>query len=154
MVGRYKLERVIGMSKDEDAWVDALDLSSDAATEFKRLAAAMNLSPADVLRKMVVRVIGFDSELGAHGLSATETWVRASKAVDQAAGHAIGALPLNIRPTTFMWPPDKPFPWTAEECRAAVIGYEVKWPGDFDDFLNLLRGKWEFAEGYVVLYQP
>lgn len=142
------------MSDDADSWAVALNIPPDAATEFKRLAAAMNLSPADVLRKMVARVIGFDSELGPHGLSGLETWVHASKAVDDAVGHSIGALPLNIRPTTFMWPSDKPFPWTAEECRAAVIGYEVKWPGDFGDFLNLLRGKWEFAEGYAVLYQP
>jgi hypothetical protein len=43
------------------------------ATEFDRLAAAMNLRPADVLRKMVARIIGLDSELGDLGLSGLET---------------------------------------------------------------------------------
>jgi hypothetical protein len=102
------------MNENEDAWAVAINIPPDAATEFMRLAAAMNLSPADVLRKMVAWMIGLDSELGDHGLSGLDTWVHASNAVDDAEG----ALPLNILPTTFMWPSDEPFPWTAEECRA------------------------------------
>jgi hypothetical protein len=60
------------MSKEEDAWAVALNIPPAEVAEFKRLAAAMSLSPADVLRKMVAQVIGFDSELGAHGLSGTK----------------------------------------------------------------------------------
>ncbi|MCW3477552.1 hypothetical protein [Limobrevibacterium gyesilva] len=71
-----------------------------------------------------------------------------------AAAHAIDALSLDIRPSGFMWPRDKPFLWTPEECRAAVMGYQVKWKGDFDDFLKLLRGKWQMLDGYAFLHQP
>lgn len=66
----------------------------------------------------------------------------------------MGALPTDVRPTDFMWPPDRPFPWTADECKAAVIGYEVRWRGTTDNLLMHLRGKWELVDGYAVLYQP
>lgn len=52
-----------------------------------------------------------------------------------------------------MWPGDEPFPWTAVECKAAVLGYEVKWSGSFDDFLHHVRGRWEMSDGYGVLWQ-
>ena len=48
---------------------------------------------------------------------------------------------------------DKPFAWSAEACRAAMIGYAVKWPGSFADFRISLRGKWEMSDGYAALWQ-
>ena len=62
-------------------------------------------------------------------------------------------LPLDVRPTGFMWPADVRFPWSAEECRAAVLGYRVRWTGSLDDFDNRLRGEWEMSDGYAYLLQ-
>ncbi len=50
-------------------------------------------------------------------------------------------------------PPDVAFPWSAEECRAAVLGYQVKWTGSRDDIDNRLRGLWEMFDGYAFLLQ-
>jgi hypothetical protein len=32
-------------------------------------------------------------------------------------------------------------------------GYRVEWKGDFDDFLDQLRGKWVTEDGYAFLYR-
>ena len=141
------------MSDNPLSWAEAIGLPPDVAASFTRLAASLDSTPAEVLRQMVARVIALDRTLGAQGLAGFAAWTSKPEAVQATVDHALGGLPLDIRPSHFMWPPEKPFPWTADECRAAVIGYEVKWKGEFDDFLNLLRGKWEMADGYAFLHQ-
>ena len=113
----------------------------------------MGVTAPDLLRQMARKVIEADRTMKSHGLSGLAYWATGAEAVRAAAGHAPAALPTNIRETGFMWPADKSFPWTAEECKAAVIGYQVKWRGDFDDFLTHLRGKWETIDGYVGPHQ-
>jgi hypothetical protein len=34
-----------------------------------------------------------------------------------------------------------------------VIGFEVQWPGGFDDFVQRLRGLWEMHDGFGYLLQ-
>jgi hypothetical protein len=142
------------MSDDTDIWATAIGLSAEQAEQFGRVAAELEMSPAEILKLMVERVIRLDRDVSRHALPSLKKWLSTGELADDVAEEALSGLPLNIRPSGFMWPSNKPFPWTAEECKAAVIGYEVKWPGDFDDFLNLLRGLWEMDEGYAFLKQP
>ena len=141
------------MTEDRGAWATALDLPAEQAEEFARLAGVMGSSPPEILRLMVGRVTEMDRDLRALGLRGVAAWVSGRKAADAAADHGAEGLPLDIRPSGMMWPADKPFPWSAEECRAAVICYEVKWRGGHDDFLHLLRGSWEKSDGYAYLRQ-
>ena len=66
---------------------------------------------------------------------------------EAAAEAGLRGLPLDVRPTGFLWPADVRFPWSAEECRAAVLGYQVRWTGGLDDFDNRLRSEWEMSDG-------
>jgi hypothetical protein len=142
------------MSDDTDAWAVALNIAATEAAEFGRLAATMGLSPVDILKMMVERVIRFDRTLGAYGLRGLDSWVSKHEVAGGAVDDAIRGLPLDIRPTGFMWPSDRPFPWTADECRAAVLGYAAKWSGDLNDFHSLVRGKWETtSDRYAVSHQ-
>ena len=147
------------MPDDPDAWAAALGLEPDRAAAFARLAADMGLNAPALLRVMIARVAEADRDMHRHSLGGLGDWAAIDAGGRGAAAwfvanYVLGGLPLDIRPTQFMWPADVPFPWSAEECRAAVIGYEVKWRGSFDDFPNRLRGLWEMSDGYAVLRQP
>jgi hypothetical protein len=141
------------MTDDTDAWAAGLGLPPGRADAFVRLAAAMGSDPTSLLRLMAERVIRMDEEMRAHGLRGVAYWVSGREAAKVAAEYGLHGLPLDVRPTSFMWPPEIPFPWSAEECRAAVLGYEVRWAASFDDFLHRLRGMWEMSDGYVFLLQ-
>jgi hypothetical protein len=99
---------------------------------------------------MAERAIATDEDMRALGLRGVAHWTSGRGATDVAAEHGLRGLPLDVRPTGFMWPADVPVPWSAEECRAAVLGYQVKWKGDFN---NRLRGEWEMSDGYAFLLQ-
>ena len=107
------------MSAGAEAWAAALELTPEQASEFKRLAGELEATPVEILRTMVDRVIRMDLELRRYGSPGLGHWVSGKERVEIAAEYGIDALPLDIRPTGFMWPADKPLPWTAEECRAA-----------------------------------
>jgi len=141
------------MSDDSNAWAIGLGLSPDQVDEFRRLATAMASSPGEILGKMVSHVLAVDWEMRSRGLRGLPGWVTPEQAVERLVDHSFDGLPLDVRPSEFMWPADKPFPWSAEECKAAVIGYEVKWHGDFEDFCDHLRGLWEISDGYAFLLQ-
>ncbi len=138
---------------DMGAWAGALGLPPALAAEFARLATAMGSEPAAVLRAMAARLVEADRGMRALGLRGVAYWASGAAAARAAADAGLGGLPLDLRPTGFMWPADVSLPWTAEECRAAVLGYKVRWKGDFDHFLRLLRGDWEMADGYAYLRQ-
>jgi hypothetical protein len=141
------------MSEDSRAWAEVLGLPPEQADRFQQLADELDMKPADIFTRIVERVIRFDRELGSYGLPSLKHWLSKKVIADFLLDDAVGGLPVDIRPTGFMWPADKPFPWTAEQCKAAIIGFEVKWLGDFHDFLHLLRGQWEMSDGYVSLLQ-
>jgi len=142
------------MAGDADhPWAAALALPPEQAAEFARLAAALGSEPAEVLRAMVGRLVEADRGMRALGLRGVGHWASGAAAARVAADAGIAGLPLDVRPTAFMWPADVPFPWSAEECRAAVLGYEVKWKGDPEGFDRLLRGDWEMLGGYAFLRQ-
>jgi hypothetical protein len=143
----------MSMSDETNAWATGLGLSAEQVEAFKGLATAMALSPPDIIGKMVVHVLAVDREMRNHGLHGIPGWITPEQAVEVAVDRGLEGLSMGIRPSNFMWPADKPFPWSAEECKAAVIGYEVQWHGNFDDFLNCLRGKWEMSDGYAFLHQ-
>jgi len=136
-------------------WAAALDLNPETAASFERIAGELRIAPASLLGKMAEHLIDLDRHLGAHGLEGVGrmTQVLEGEAADWAAARSIDALGLKVRQTGFMWPADKSFPWTAEECKAAVLGYAVKWHGSLDDVFTNLRGKWQTWDGYVMLYQ-
>ena len=138
---------------DTGAWAGALGLPPPLAAEFARLAAAMGSELAAVLRATGGRVVEVDRDMRALGLRGVGYWASGAATARVAADEAIGGLPLDVRPTGFMWPADVPFPWSAEECRAAVLGYKVRWKGDLDHFDRLLRGDWEMSDGYADLRQ-
>jgi len=141
------------MSDETKAWAIGLGLFTEQVEAFEGLASAMALSPRDIISKMVVHVLAVDRDMRDLGLHGIPGWITRDQAVDVVVQSGLEGLPIGIRPSGFMWPADKPFPWSPEECKAAVIGYGVKWHGDFDDFLNCLRGKWEMSDGYAVLHQ-
>jgi hypothetical protein len=138
---------------DDDHWLTGLNLTAEDAAAFRALAEGMGSSPPEILKKMVAHVLEVDRHLGNYGLRGLPGWITREQSVDRLLDHVIDGLPIDIRPTGCMWPADKAFPWSAEECKAAVIGYAVKWNGDFDDLWNHLRGKWEVSGGYAFLHQ-
>lgn len=129
------------MTDDPNAWAAILGLSPEQEAEFTRLSAAMSLQPAEVLRAMMARVVEMDRDLRGLGLRGIGYWTSGREAAGVAAEHGMRGLPLDIRPSGFMWPADVLFPWSTEACRAAVIGYQVRWTGDPDDFIERLRGR-------------
>jgi hypothetical protein len=138
------------MSEEVNVWAVGLSLPSEQVGEFIRISTALGSSPPELIRLMVEPVIALDVDLRVRGLSGLTAWFSGREAAEQ----GIEALPIDIRPSGFMWPPDLPFPWSADECRAAVLGYQVKWKGSFDDFLNRLPGVWEMSDGFAFLRQP
>jgi hypothetical protein len=137
-----------------DNWNDGLGIDREQATRFGELAASLGSTPTDLIRLMVDRVLEADRQLGAYGLGPIARWRTSTEAQGMITEVALSGLPLDIRPTSFMWPNNKVFPWSASECQAAVLGYQVRWHGTFDDFTNHLRGLWELVDGYAVLHQP
>jgi hypothetical protein len=136
-----------------DDWHTNLELAAEDADGFRALAEGMNSSPQEILEKMVAHVLEVDREMKGRGLRGLSGWVTPEQAVERLVDHSLDGLPVDVRPSGFMWPVDKPFPWSPEECMAAALGYEVKWHGNFDDFVNHLPGLWEMSDGYAVLHQ-
>jgi hypothetical protein len=141
------------MDDEAGGWAAALGISDAEAADFEKLIDSMGSTPQKILRAMIGEVLAIDRKFGAYGLRGMANWITERQATESVVDHAMAILPLDIRETGFMWPPGKPFPWTADQCKAALLGYEVRWTGDFDDFLNHLRGKWEMSAGYAFLYQ-
>jgi len=142
------------MSEGTSTWASGLDMPQDVAARFETIAGEFDLSAATLVGMLVARVVEVDAELRLHGLTGLSHWRTREKVEDMVVPTAMEALPIDVRPTSFMWPADRPFPWTADECKAAVLGYEVRWRGTSDDLFVHLRGKWEASGGYAVLYQP
>ena len=142
------------MSEGVDTWASGLGMPEDVAARFETIAGEFDLSAATLVGMLVARVVEVDAELRLHGLTGLSHWRTREKVEDMVVPTAMEALPIDVRPTSFMWPADKPFPWTADACKAAVLGYEVRWRGTTDDLVVHLRGKWELGDGYAVLYQP
>ena len=141
------------MAEDGRAWASGLSIPADIAGRFETFARELDLSAGDLIGMMVARVVAVDADLRQVGLHGLASWGTREEAADAVAHTAVQALPTDVRPTGFMWPPDLPFPWTSDECKAAVVGYEVRWRGTFDDFATRLRGKWEMSDGYAFLRQ-
>ncbi len=135
-------------------WSVGLELSESEISAFDSVASALGAKPSALIDAMVRHVLASDSHMRSLGLNGIAAFATGREAIDDVAKDCIHGLPLDIRPSGFMWPADTAFPWSAQECLAAVVGYEVKWKGSFDDFLTHLRGLWEMSEGYAVLRQP
>lgn len=130
-----------------------INLSPEDAEAFEAVANGLHVAPDELLRRLALRVVEADRTARSYGLSGLAYWTTGDQALRITTDYPLDVLPVDIRETEFMWPPDLPFPWTAEHCKAAVLGYQVRWGGDFDDFLQKLRGKWEMIDGYAVLHQ-
>jgi hypothetical protein len=51
------------------------------------------------------------------------------------------------------WPTDKPFPYTAEECLWAMMGYAVlpkSGPLTVEDWQRMIYRKWELVDGRLA----
>ena len=142
------------MSDDGTAWASRLALSDQLAERFTTISEALSLSAGKLVGRMVAFVVTTHDEMRGVGPSDMLSGVSSGERGAMVVQHAMSALPTDIRPIEFMWPANKPFPWAAEECKAAVIGYEVRWCGTKDNFLNHLRGHWEMSSnGYAVRQQ-
>lgn len=137
----------------DDAPLTVLGLTPEQITAFALLAERLGMFSATLLWHMVTRLLAADRERGQFGFATMTALMPLVSIIEIVTEYALRTLPLTIRPSGFMWPADKPFPWTEAQCKAAVLGYEVKWPGDFDDFFTLVRGKWEMSDGYAFLHQ-
>jgi hypothetical protein len=133
-------------------WASAISVAEEDARVFEALAQSLGMAAAELLRGLVQRVVNFDDEMRRHGVEGLAYWTAREEAREVITDVALQALPMTIRESGFMWPADKPFPWTAEECRAAVLGYEVRWRGKLDN-IEHVRGRWEITEGFVYLHQ-
>ena len=49
-----------------------------------------------------------------------------------------------------IWPPDRPFPFSRDDCWALLHGEPVKWRGTIAD-LERLPGVFEIINGYIYL---
>jgi len=141
------------MVGDRSAWVSGLGVPAETAGRFEKIAEELDLSAADLIGTMVAGVVEADERMRRFGLHGVGAWGTKRDAADALARQAVDALPIDVRPSGFMWPRDVPFPWTADECKAAVIGYQVRWRGEAGDFSTRLRGLWEMSDGYAFLLQ-
>jgi hypothetical protein len=127
-------------------------LPQEALAAFGEIAHRLGRDPDDLLVKMVQKVVTVDRDLKRAGLKGIGYFLGKINP-DEVSAAAATAISGDIRESGFMWPSDKPFPWSDADCAAAVRGYEVRWPLSRDEFY-LLRGKWEMVNGYAVLHQP
>jgi len=121
-------------------WATDLDWPEELIQRFEVISQRLDLSPADLLARMMKQVVRMEDQLERYGVSGAGLWETKADMIVALAEHSTEALPADIRRSGFMWPSDLAFPWSADECKAAVIGYEVRWHGDFEDFVNKLRG--------------
>lgn len=49
-----------------------------------------------------------------------------------------------------VWPEDRPFPLTDEECARLVRGHAVRWRGTLDEMLEL-PGVYEMMDGWLYV---
>lgn len=110
------------MTERIDARATGLGSPPGRASAFAGLAAALGHDPAALLRRMVERFVAMDEDMRALGLRGVAPWTSARGAAETVAERALRALPCDVRTTGLIWPPDVPFPWSAEERRDAVLG--------------------------------
>lgn len=140
-------------SVDLDPWEATFCIELGLVEQFARLSAELDLTPAYVLRTLAQEAVQDRFKLVGDLLADLRRRMKTKELVAAMVDYAMAALPLRIRASTFMWPADHPFPWSATDCKAAVLGYELQWPGGFDDFSTLLRGRWEMSDGFGFLHQ-
>ena len=128
-------------------------MPDETAERFTTVSERLGISASELIAMVVAHAVATGGRMRQIGLSGIARWGNRDGRIGVVVQESTSALPTDIRPSGFMWPADKPFAWTAEECRAAVIGCEVRWPGSPDGFTNQLRGRWEMADGYAVLWQ-
>jgi hypothetical protein len=121
--------------------------------EFRAVAEGFGMSPSDLLRLLARRVVESERWLRQYEIGSVASWATGARRKQELADDSLRVLPLDIKERWCLWPVDSPFPWSAVECRAAVLGYEVRWPLGLAEF-NLLPGKWELLDGYARLFQP
>ena len=137
--------RAMSAATPAEDWAAGLHLPAARQAEFERVAAAMRMTPLEALRAMVALLLGLGRLMAS---PPEEEWL------EMIAHVGVRGLLLRIVPTACIWPAGKPFPWSEKAALAAVLGYEVQWPGSFDDFVTKLRGRWEMGEGRrAVLWQ-
>lgn len=129
-----------------------VDLGDAYSAFLHRVAMATRMTPVQALARMVAMITDrFDDEY----LRTMESMWRYKPDVGArvVVECAVDAMTGRIRDQGFKWPADKPLPWSEFDCAAAVRGYAVHWPGEFDDFVNCLRGQWEMSDRYGFLLQ-
>jgi hypothetical protein len=134
-------------------WAADFDWPEELIQRFEVISQRLDLSPADLLARMMKLVVGMEDQLEIYGVSGLGLWEKKADMIVALTEHSTEALPVDIRRTGFMWPSGLAFPWSADECKAAVVGYEVRWHGDFEDFVNKLRGLWEMSDRFAFLKQ-
>ena len=154
-VGSLDLEDADRTTAPLRPWASALNLDPEAVASFEGIASQLKATPPKLLWRMAEHLVDRDRDLEPRRQGGVASWTKSlgDDAIGYAATKAVDGLRLKVRPTGFMWPPDRPFSWTADECKAAMVGYAVKWPGAVDEFFRDLRGKWEMSDGYAMLYQ-
>lgn len=114
-------------SDHRNRWAPALGVLPGQASQFTRIALGIGAAPPAILRMMIDRVVKLDRDLVSYGFQGLAAHSEVADLSNWVVAHSVNALPLDVRSSHFIWPPERPFPWSAEQCEAAVIGYEVKW---------------------------
>ena len=109
-----------------------------------RLAEELDIEPGELVAFMIEEVVKTDMifrDLGLGGLAK----FKASKDDPKTAVAKLGVygLALNVRPSTRTWPDELPFDWTPAECKAALLGCQVRWRGSRKDFKEHMPGSWQ-----------
>jgi hypothetical protein len=138
------------MEMAEDA-LPHIGMPHDEEREFRAIADGLGMSAADLLRLLARRVVESDRSMRRYDINGIAFWRAGAQREREVSDIALMALPIDIKDDLCMWPADKAFPCSALECKAAVLGYEVRWPFGLDE-LSLIRGKWELIDGYASLY--
>ena len=136
----------------DDLWPAGMNMDAKLVERFTRLAGDMGISAATLISMMMAKVLDTDANLRRSGLNGLSAFKEKDYGARVAATIGANNLPTDVRPSDFMWPADRPFLWTAEDCKAAVLGYQVRWPGNLFDVDDRLRGHWEIDDDeYLVL---
>lgn len=126
----------------------------DAVVEtFKQLAEALDYDARELLGAIVEKIVYEERRMRTHGLPGFALFAETgADPIEPLATYAFDVIPISVKPTAQLWPANVPFYWTETQCKAAIMGYRVRWPGSIEEFLNHAPGRWDLDEsGFISM---
>jgi hypothetical protein len=115
---------------------------SETVRKFDIIADSLQTAGRELLRQMIQYVVLYAYIIGLDWVSCIGIGQTKAETAAVIVSIAVLGLPIDIRGTDTMWPTGQLFPLSDRECRAAMMGYQVRWRGDFEGMSEKIRHKW------------